>query len=121
MSFFFFYQLATVMGLKMNLKANEKKKFINSLEWLSFIFQYHFVNYRKKKYLNLCINCVEFSISEGIIKRFMNPLAHVDFIYKKTNLYKQQQEHLNNIRYLTDRVSFFCFVFKCFSFNVNYK
>lgn len=35
------------------------------------------------------------------------PWIHFEFIYRWTNLYKEQQKHLANIRYLTNKVNIF--------------
>ncbi|XP_055297855.1 cytochrome P450 4C1-like [Sitodiplosis mosellana] len=67
---------STVMGLDIDLKSNKGKEFIQSLS----------------------------EILRIVMKRLTMPWIHLDFFYRWTSLYKEQQKHLANIRYLTNLV-----------------
>lgn len=53
-----------------------------------------------------------FSFFDIAAKRIMKFWTHLDFVYRWTNLYKEEKQHLENLFNLTNEVTeFFFFVF----------
>ncbi|XP_055321750.1 cytochrome P450 4c3-like [Sitodiplosis mosellana] len=67
---------STLMGLDIDLKPNEGKEFIHSIE----------------------------VIFDSIFKRFTRPWLYLDFIYRWTDLYKEEQKNYDKVRTLTNKV-----------------
>lgn len=99
------------MGLNLDIQRNKNVKFLHGIERYASLFCFKNLNFfiDSKFIVNIRLTS---RLLEIIVNRYTSIWAQFKWIYRWSNMHKEEQMHLNNLHNLTNEV--------CFNFNLNF-